>query len=71
MSEKSAPSVRIEGIDTSKWPCPEDKLGRSQEVCNLTPLILNAQSPLVMGLDSPWGGGKTTFIEIWEQYLRA
>ena len=62
--------VRIGDIDTSEWPCADDKLGRNQEIRNLTPLILNAQSPLVMGLDSPWGGGKTTFIEMWEQYLK-
>ena len=51
------------------WPCPEDRLGRDKEIENLTPVLLNAQAPLVFALDARWGGGKTTFIKLWQSYL--
>lgn len=51
------------------WPCTEDKLDRYKEIENLTPVLLNAQAPLVFALEAPWGGGKTTFIKLWQQYL--
>ena len=47
----------------------EDCLERHVEIKNLSPVLLNAEGPLVMGVDSPWGGGKTTFIRLWQHYL--
>ncbi|HHP5492804.1 KAP family NTPase [Aeromonas veronii] len=52
------------------WPCAADKLGRSEEIENLTPVLLNAEAPLVFAIDAPWGGGKTTFIKLWQHYLK-
>ncbi|MFL1809313.1 P-loop NTPase fold protein [Plesiomonas shigelloides] len=52
-----------------KWPNAADKLGRSREIENLTPVLLNAEAPLVLAIDAPWGGGKTTFIKLWQHYL--
>jgi hypothetical protein len=56
-------------IGAGPWPCPEDKLGRDKEIENLSPVLLNAEAPLVFALDAPWGGGKTTFIKLWRHYL--
>ncbi|MCW8884895.1 MAG: KAP family NTPase [Motiliproteus sp.] len=51
------------------WPCPEDRLERHKEIENLSPVLLNAQAPLVFAIDAPWGGGKTTFIKLWQHFL--
>ncbi|WP_226646333.1 P-loop NTPase fold protein [Microbulbifer variabilis] len=63
---------RIKEIDTSKeaWPPLSDRLRRCDEVENLTPLLETVEAPLVFAIDSPWGGGKTTFIELWQKYLK-
>ena len=53
-----------------KWPNVADTLGRSREIENLTPVLLNAEAPLVFAIDAPWGGGKTTFIQLWQQFLK-
>ncbi|MFT7157626.1 MAG: hypothetical protein ACI8Q1_002648 [Parvicella sp.] len=56
-------------ITKGVWPCPEDRLGRAKEIENLSPVLLNVQAPLVFAIDAPWGGGKTTFIKLWETYF--
>lgn len=58
-------------IEDNLWPSSEDKLSRQKEIENLTPLLINAQAPLVICLDAPWGGGKTTFLKLWSHYLRS
>lgn len=58
-------------IEGNQWPSGEDKLSRQKEIENLTPLLVNAQAPLVICLDAPWGAGKTTFLNLWSQYLRS
>lgn len=60
------PEVNIQG---NAWPCPEDLLDRHKEIENLSPVLLNAQAPLVFAIDAPWGAGKTTFIKLWQCYL--
>lgn len=52
-----------------EWPCNTDLLRRQEEIENLTPVLLNAKAPLVFAIDAPWGGGKTTFIRLWQHYL--
>jgi len=47
-----------------------DLLGRQSEIENLTPIILNFDDPFVLALDSPWGAGKTTFVRLWQAYLK-
>ena len=47
-----------------------DLLDRESEIKNLTPIILNFNDPLVLALDSPWGAGKTTFVKLWQAYLK-
>ncbi len=53
-----------------EWPCKQDRLERHKEIENLSPVLLNAQAPLVFAIDAPWGGGKTTFIKLWRHYLQ-
>ena len=71
--KQSNPSIPLRfsqlSIAGGDWPCAADKLGRSQEIENLTPVLLNAEAPLVLAIDAPWGGGKTTFIKLWQHYL--
>lgn len=47
-----------------------DLLGRDKEISVLNQVVRNVKSPLVMSLDSPWGGGKTIFIQLWHQSLK-
>ena len=56
-------------IDPSD-PFKYDLLGRKEEVVNLSLLSSNVNSPAVIAIDSRWGTGKTTFIKLWEQYLK-
>ncbi|GAB2518616.1 KAP family P-loop NTPase fold protein [Microbulbifer agarilyticus] len=66
--ELRLPSFSVgEGV----WPIPNDKLGRTSEIENLTSVLLAAKAPLVFGIEAPWGGGKTTFIEMWGEYLKS
>lgn len=70
-SERKSIQLRFKSLqfDTNAWPCPQDLLGRHAEIENLSPVLLNAQSPLVFAIDAPWGGGKTTFFRLWQCYL--
>ncbi|WP_207283948.1 P-loop NTPase fold protein [Pseudomonas sp. FW300-N2F2] len=70
-SERKSIQLRFKSLqfDTNTWPCPQDLLGRHAEIENLSPVLLNAQSPLVFAIDAPWGGGKTTFFRLWQCYL--
>ncbi len=65
-------SVRVEKeLDGNKnWPHPGDLLDRYVEIQNLSPMLLNAETPLVFSIDATWGGGKTTFIKLWQSYLK-
>lgn len=69
--ERKSIQLRISGLqlDSGTWPCTQDLLGRHTEIENLSPVLLNAQSPLVFAVDAPWGGGKTTFFRLWQHYL--
>ena len=51
-------------------PFEHDLLNRKTAVGALTNVISNIEGPCVMAVDAPWGMGKTTFIRMWEQYLR-
>ncbi|MBT5230484.1 MAG: NTPase KAP [Methylococcales bacterium] len=56
-------------ITEDQWPCGNDLLERHKEIENLSPVLLNAQTPLAFAIDAPWGAGKTTFIKLWQAYL--
>ena len=51
-------------------PFANDLLGRREPIEILTHLVRNIEGPCVMAVDAPWGAGKTTFINLWCQYLR-
>ena len=61
---KNKPLV-IDGID----PFSSDKLNRKDSALILTNLITFVDDPFVMAVDSAWGTGKTTFIQMWSKYL--
>ncbi len=52
-------------------PFKFDVLGRRPAIEELTNLLKNLNAPFVLGLDSPWGTGKTTFVRMWMEYLKA
>ena len=47
-----------------------DKLQRAESVDNLTKLIKTISQPFVLSINSPWGTGKTTFINLWRKKLK-
>ena len=51
-------------------PFEHDKLDRKVTVETLTQLVSSIEGPCVLALDALWGAGKTTFLNIWAQYLR-
>lgn len=50
----------------------EDKLDRLPIIENLTIILeqLNLENGIVFGIDASWGKGKTTFINLWEEYIK-
>lgn len=52
-------------------PFAEDKLSRSQSADVLTQLVSTIREPFVLAIDSPWGTGKSTFINMWMAQLKA
>ena len=53
----------------SNDPFKNDKLGRRQEVIILTNLFSIVGNQMVLAIDSPWGTGKTTFLNMWKKHL--
>ena len=51
-------------------PFKLDLLEREETVKILTHISRSISGPCVLALDAPWGGGKTTFLRFWAQYLR-
>ncbi len=47
----------------------EDKLSRKDNVDNLSQLLKNISSPIVMSINAPWGAGKTTFVQMLKAHL--
>ncbi|MGL4631134.1 MAG: P-loop NTPase fold protein [Leadbetterella sp.] len=51
-------------------PFENCKLNRKVYAENLTQIILNYPKGFVLAIDNEWGGGKTTFVKMWEQLLK-
>lgn len=51
-------------------PFKHDKLQREKEVRNLTSLFGVVDNQMVLAVNSQWGTGKTSFLKIWDQYLK-
>ena len=47
-----------------------DKLQRKQEIENLTSVFNAVDNKMVLAINSEWGTGKTTFLKMWNQYLK-
>ncbi|TQV77176.1 NTPase [Aliikangiella marina] len=56
-------------IDPAK-PFKNDCLSRSGDVENLSLLLRNIASPIVISVNAPWGHGKTTFLEMLHADLK-
>jgi hypothetical protein len=54
----------------SSNPFKNDLLDRRVVADSLTKLIEGIEGSLVLGIDSPWGTGKTTFIKMWNSSLQ-
>ena len=51
-------------------PFKHDLLARKEPVESLTNIVRSLEGPCVLAVDAEWGKGKTTFLKMWEQYLR-
>ena len=65
--------VRIQPPDLcipEEDPFGSDRLGRKESAEVLTRIVSRVEGPCVLALDAPWGYGKTTFLTMWERWLR-
>ncbi len=53
----------------SNEPFRYDALNRESSIEFLTSLVEELKGPFVLAIDSPWGTGKTTFINMWKAHL--
>lgn len=51
-------------------PFKNDALGREENITVLTQFITSFKQSIVLCIDGGWGQGKTTFIKMWQQYLK-
>ncbi|NTW73117.1 MAG: NTPase [Eubacteriaceae bacterium] len=58
--EFKAPKIRIDSTE----PYKDDKLSRKNNIDNLSLLLRNFSTPIVLSINAPWGNGKTTFMEM-------
>jgi translation initiation factor 2B subunit (eIF-2B alpha/beta/delta family) len=47
-----------------------DKLQREDSIKDLSKLIISNTEPLVLSINASWGSGKTTFVKLWQTYLK-
>lgn len=47
-----------------------DKLNRKDSIEDLSKLIISNTEPLVLSINASWGSGKTTFVKLWQTYLK-
>lgn len=70
MSQTEKPGYRrLQVTDQESMTWENDRLDRKQYAERLTTLIGNTEGPYVIGLTSPWGSGKTFFLQAWHKQL--
>ncbi len=70
MPENTSPSFnRLQVTDPDEMTWENDQLDRKEYADKLTTLIKNTRGPYVIGLTSPWGSGKTFFLQAWRHQL--
>ncbi|MCX6075898.1 MAG: P-loop NTPase fold protein [Campylobacterales bacterium] len=47
-----------------------DKLKRIAAIENLSDLIVSTKEAFTLGINADWGAGKTTFVKLWQKYLK-
>lgn len=52
-------------------PFENCKLGRLQNAKVLTSIVGNYADGFVLGINNEWGAGKTTFVKMWDKYLKS
>jgi hypothetical protein len=50
-------------------PFDGDAFSRQEEIQKLTQIISVTKEPFVLAITSPWGNGKTKFLEMWRAKL--
>ncbi len=63
---KKVPELEVD----PKSPWKDDSLSREEYANRLTELISSLSQPYVMGIDAPYGGGKTYFIKRWQASIQ-
>lgn len=63
---KKCQQVEIDAAD----PFKNDVLDRKANIEILTQFITSYEQSIVLCIDAGWGQGKTTFIKMWQQYLK-
>jgi hypothetical protein len=63
---KKNPEIEIDENDIFK----NDKLQRKDSIEDLSKLIISNTEPLVLSINASWGSGKTTFVKLWQTYLK-
>jgi hypothetical protein len=63
---KKCQPVAIDAAD----PFKNDVLDRKANVEILTQFITSYEQSIVLCIDAGWGQGKTTFIKMWQQYMK-
>ena len=51
-------------------PFKNDAMGREYYITILTQFIISFEQSIVLCIDGGWGQGKTTFIKMWQQFLK-
>lgn len=47
-----------------------DRLDRKDAIENLSHLIVSTKEALTLSINADWGAGKTTFVKLWQKYLK-
>ncbi|WP_353571622.1 P-loop NTPase fold protein [Candidatus Albibeggiatoa sp. nov. BB20] len=68
VENKQSSPTKVYGIENESF---EDTLNRDIEIKSLSNLLKNVETPTVLAINSKWGTGKTTFINLWEKHLES